>query len=133
MVPDPAAQPIVEECNTGFLRDDAVLVVVVISDDIREGVPDDANGGGDEWKPGLLAAKNGNEEALLVIGFLAWEDVDCAWGSGGYMENDNVIEFVESFGSQGILASVCLDDYSEVFADVVAAVTERCEEFNPEG
>jgi hypothetical protein len=136
MVPDPEFHPVVEECNTGFLRDDAILVVVIISDDIAEAMPDDAHptyGDAETWKSGLVAAKNGDEDAIVVIGFLAWEDTDCAWGSGGYYENDNVIEFVESFGSRGILGSVCFEDYAEMFADAVAKVTEVCEENPPEG
>ena len=49
-------------CNEGFLRDDAILVVTFITDEEDTG----SLGTPDGWKNTLVAAKNGNEEAIVV-------------------------------------------------------------------
>ena len=60
-------------CNEGFLRDDAILVIAVLTDenDSSEGDPPD-------WYDAVVAAKGGNEEAVVVLTVL--RDGDIAGG-----------------------------------------------------
>ncbi|MEX1368965.1 MAG: hypothetical protein AB1Z98_37915 [Nannocystaceae bacterium] len=118
-------------CNDGFLRDDAILVLVVLTDDPPfAGTMDDAHPMAPvaTWNPAILAAKNDDPEALVVIGFVPWTDVSCVVFG---IESPNLISFVQSFGDQGVIASICEPDFGPVFAQTVSTIVETCENFNP--
>lgn len=115
-------------CNDDFLRKDSILVVVIVTDDPPMDFDlDDAHPSTDTsmWHDLVLEAKNNDEKALVVIGFVPWDNVSC----NGGLESPNLIEFVQSFEEQGVLASVCLPDYSPVFAETIATIAETCENF----
>ncbi|MEM7152859.1 MAG: hypothetical protein AAF799_08450 [Myxococcota bacterium] len=123
-------------CNEDFLRDDAILVVVILSDDTGFGKhtfpPDAALDDISHWRPSVLAAKQGNPDAVVVMGFV---NVDlgvapCIEFGGEFTESQNFIDFIESFGEQGILSSVC-HDYAQVFADAVESIDLTCQGFTP--
>ncbi len=126
-------------CNEGFLRPDAILVLVIVTDDPPfPGTPDDAWPLLDAtlWRDQVVAAKGGNEESIVVIGVLPWGDLSCVcpWCCPGYgcmAPHDNAIEFVESFGDRGVLASVCSDDYAPVLADTITTIDATCAVFDP--
>ncbi|PRQ04302.1 hypothetical protein ENSA5_08680 [Enhygromyxa salina] len=113
-------------CNEGFLRDDAVLVVVVISDedDVDQSMGDPAS-----WKQFLVDHKGGNEEAIVVLGLLADGGV-----MGGQCEPDDdapaLRSFAESF-THGQVESVCAPDYAPFFDAAVAEIDTACDEFTP--
>jgi hypothetical protein len=116
----------------GFVRDDAILVVVVVTDDPPfKGDMDDAHLQADtaDWHDAVVAAKHGNEAATVVIGFVPWDDLSCLVYS---VESPNLIGFVESF-DYGVLSSVCASDYAATFASTVATIQTSCEEFTPVG
>jgi hypothetical protein len=119
------------DCNEGFLRDDAILVVVIVTDDPPYDFDfDDAHPMTDttEWYSDVIAAKNNDPEALVVIGFIPWMDVAC---SGA--ESPNLIGFIDSFGEQGVKASICEPDYGPVFASTIETIVTTCENFDPPG
>lgn len=121
-------------CNDGFLRDDAILVVVIITDDPPiDNNEDDAHPSTDTsgWYPAVLAAKNGDPAALVVIGFVPWNDISCINTHPG--ESPNLIEFVQSFGSQGVLASICEPNFGPIFAEAVNTIVNTCENFPAPG
>lgn len=118
-------------CNEGFLRDDAVLVVVLVTDDAPHvGDMDDAHHQTDTsgWMNAVLAAKGGDLDSVVVIGFVPTDPVGCTQG-----ESPNLINFVEGFGEQGVLASVCLPDYGPVFASSIETIKTTCDNFTPQG
>lgn len=121
-------------CNEGFLRDDAILVVVVVTDDPPfAGDLDDAHPDGgdpDDWHDAIVAAKGGNTDATVVIGFVPFDEV---WCMTIEIESPNLIDFVDSFGSRGILQSVCSPDYGESFANTIATIHSTCDDFVPVG
>jgi hypothetical protein len=58
-------------CNDGFLRKDALLAVVVLDgeqDNLTPGTPQD-------WYDAVVAAKGGNEEAIVTL--VLSNDRDC--------------------------------------------------------
>jgi len=128
-------------CNEGFLRPDAVLVVVIVSDDPPfPDTPDDA------WPlidtmwmhDALVEAKGGDETSIVMIGVVSWDDTSCVcpWCCPGYgcmAINDNAIELVESFGDHGVLASVCAADYAPVLAETIDTIDATCAGFVPPG
>jgi hypothetical protein len=129
-------------CNDGFLRDDAILVVVIVTDDPPySGTNDDALPLLPDisvWHDPVLAAKANDPEAVVVIGFVPWDDLSCVcpWccpGEGCNAPSPNLIAFVESFGEQGVLASVCEPDYSPIFAATIDTIDATCAGFDPPG
>lgn len=129
-------------CNEGFLRDDAVLVVTIITDeedDHEEGFFG-SEGDPPQWREDLLAAKGGNETAVVVLGLLGDNDQPgglCTplddGGVDGAEASPRLREFAESFGNRGFVGSVCAPSYDAFFAEAVAVVDTACDEFEPEG
>lgn len=113
-------------CNEGFLRDDAVLVVTVISDedDLDQSAGDPAS-----WKQALVDAKNGNEQAIVVLGLVLDGGVN-----GGLCEEDapTLRTFADSF-THGQVGSVCAADYAPFFEQAIAVIDIACDEFEPVG
>ena len=145
------------QCNEGFLRDDAILVVTIISDEEDSPgdgaaappldgscVPADSdfNSTGDPngWKVGLVAAKGGNEDAIVVLSLVGDCDIggDCPGielvGSGytGAEPAPRIREFTESFG-YGSVGPVCAPDYAPFFEQAVSVIESACDEFVPQG
>jgi hypothetical protein len=120
-------------CNEGFLRDDAILVLVVLTDDPPYDPDfDDAHPLTDttDWYDDIVAAKNGDPEAMVVIGFIPWNDISCVVFN---IESPNLIGFVDSFGDQGVKASICEPDFGPIFAQTVETIVTTCENFDPPG
>jgi len=118
------------DCNEAFLRDDAILVVVIVTDDPPYDFDmDDAHPATvtTDWYDDVVAAKGGDVEALVMVGFVPWMDLSCVFGG----ESPNLISFIESFGEQGVLASICEPDFGPIFADAVATIVTTCENFDP--
>lgn len=135
------------QCNDGFLRDDAILVITVITDE--EDNPDDRPPWGDfddnspgdpaSWAEGLLAAKNGNEDALVMLGLVGDSDLeDGACPMFEYPDGDGaeparrIRALVESF-PYGSWASVCQEDYAGFFNQAVGDIDAACGGFVPPG
>lgn len=128
-------------CNDGFLRDDAVLVVTIITDE--EDDPDGFFGSeGDpaQWRQDLLARKGGNETGVVVLSLIGDNDQPggiCADldedGVNGAEASPRLRTFAESFGSRGFVGSVCADNYDTFFEQAVSVVDTACETFEPEG
>ncbi len=132
-------------CNEGFLRDDAILVVTVITDE------DDNGPGGDDpvgdspgtphdWFDTLVAAKGGNADAIVTLALIGdtgqpgalCQPLDHTTGIGA--ENSpRIREFTALFGDRGHVASVCAASYESFFLEAVESIGQACDEFVPEG
>ncbi len=116
-------------CNEEFIRDEAILVVVIVTDDPPyEFDFDDAHPNTDTsmWYDLVVEGKNGNEEAIVVIGFIPWSNVACTAA-----ESPNLIGFVDAFGERGVKASVCEPDYGPIFAMAIETIQGTCSNFTP--
>jgi hypothetical protein len=121
----------VDECNAGFLRDDAVLVVTLITDEDDNG----SNGNPEFWKRMLVRAKGGNEEAVVMLGLIADNHIPGGLPGGpcdefGGSPSPRLESFVRSF-ELGSIGSVCAPDYSVFFADAVSSIDTACDQFVP--
>jgi len=152
-------QSLVGGCNEGFLRDDALLVVTLITDEEDnpgDGSPDvppldgscvpvdmDPNSGGDPtgWKSTLVGAKNGDEDAIVVLGLIGDCDVGGCPGMaidplGGVLSGaepaPRLRSFIESFG-HGSTGPVCANDYTPFFSAAVSVIDSACSDFEPPG
>ena len=153
-------QALAGACNDGFLRDDAILVVTMITDeedDPGDGSADvppldgscvpvdmDPNSGGDPptWKTTLVGAKNGDEEAIVVLGLIGDCDVGGCPGMaidplGGGVPSGaepapRLRTFIESF-IHGSTGPVCANDYTPFFDSAVSVIDSACSDFEPPG
>jgi hypothetical protein len=115
-------------CNEGFLRDDAVLVVTVISD---EDDFEQSSGNPASWKQFLVDAKGGNEQAIVVLGLIADGGLN-----GGLCSSDDDAPTLRSFAqsfTHGQIGSVCAADYAPFFEQAISVIDIACDEFEPVG
>ena len=116
------------ECNEGFLRDDALLVAVVISDEPEgegdpEGPPPDSSGGTPAmWHQAVVDAKLGHPENAVVMTLT---------GDNSPFP-DNIADFAALFGDNGFAGPIW-GDYGPLFAEATDIVAEACENFVPPG
>lgn len=112
-------------CNAGFLRPEAMLVVVVVTDE-WDG-PGDPEGSGSEsdaetWRRALVDAK-GSEDAVVFVALVNEVPRQC-WP--GHENNDGtpIVQFAESL-PYGFVGSVC-GDYGATLGDALGVVAAAC-------
>jgi len=128
------------QCNEGFVRPDALLVVVVITDEedhldsavIQNGSADDPPG----WFTDVVALKGGIEENIVLLSLVGTPSPSACDGLVGEDEGAQVaprlISFTEMF-TYGTVGDVCADSYAAFFADAVSVIDIACEGFTPAG
>lgn len=104
-------------CNDGFVRDDALLVVVIVSDE-------DDPGPIEHRFERLVQAKGGREDNVVVVGLVNEPDTACPL-SGHATEALLLAQFVGMF-TYGFIAPVC-GDYAGTFQQAIAVVEEACQ------
>lgn len=114
-------------CNEGFLRPDAMLVVVILTryqDTESPGTPEGL-------AASLIAAKDGNAGGIVVVGVLNtvdYNDFDYCWD----FPDDRTRKFVEGFPNH-VLGSYCAPDIGVNLVQAVDIILETCAEFTPPG
>jgi hypothetical protein len=110
-------------CNEGFLRDDALLMITMISSTYDYGNGDkplNSLGTPEEWAQAVLAAKKGDPEAVVMLDIL---DPACP-------PYDGVCKMVKMFPYRHI--ADCLEpDYGPIFDEATSLVEVACEGFSP--
>jgi len=145
------------QCNEGFVRDDAILVITVITDEEDDpgdtggfwtadgectNVDEDANspGGPGVWYDAVVAAKHGDPEAVVVLALIGDCDLngEC---TGMKLDYEGIIgaepaprirDFAQRF-QYGQVGPVCVDDYAPFFRAAVDQIDLACDEFVPPG
>ncbi|MEM6993583.1 MAG: hypothetical protein AAF721_23925 [Myxococcota bacterium] len=114
-------------CNQGFLRDDALLVVVLITDEEDAG---DSLGDPTDWYDTVLDAKGGDEDAVVMLSLIGHdkpnECIAAQWtGMMGAEIAPRLLAFTGLF-EHGIVGDVCAADYGAFFADAVEGIADAC-------
>jgi hypothetical protein len=125
------------ECNDGFFREDAILVVTFITDE--DDAANDGSGGTVEgWRQALISAKNGDAKAIVVLGLFGDNDMPGAIcppfdpeAGNGAEPSPRLREFTESWEDHGIAGSICAGSYDQFFEQAVAVIDTTCDEFVP--
>lgn len=102
------------QCNAGFMRDDALLVVVLITDEDAEVDPVFA-------ATELVTQKGSGDVVVVALGNPS--DGSCGIGAGG--PAFGLESFVALF-RHGFMGPICADDYGDVFAEAVATIQDAC-------
>ncbi|MGH1340803.1 MAG: hypothetical protein ACRBN8_04595 [Nannocystales bacterium] len=128
------------ECNDGFIRDDALLVAVVITDEedhLSSNVIQ--NGSADEppkWFTDVVALKGGIEENIVLLSLVGNPSPSACDGLTGDDEGaqvaDRLIEFTEMF-TYGTTGDVCAPSYVPFFEEAVSVIDLACDGFTPAG
>ncbi len=123
-------------CNEGFVRDDAVLVVTVISDDIPTKNADNASvvGTPQEWFDGVVLAKRGLVNNVVMLGIVNDENATCIGNTDGVDRTGptmRFLDFIAMFGARGVVGNVCDPDYNAFFEQAVGLIQTACMEFVP--
>jgi hypothetical protein len=131
----------VGECNEGFLRDEALLVIVVITDEYDgEGDPEPGNGRepptsagtSQDWYEAVIAAKNGIPQNAVALAIVNYEGGACPPAELGF-DGVNIVDWVELFDTNGFLGGICEDDYAPFFEAATDVIADACANFVPEG
>jgi hypothetical protein len=134
------------QCNEGFVRDDAILVITIITDeeddpnDGESGAGVDTNSPGDpaSWFQAVVDVKHGDPTAAVVLGLIGDTGLPGALCQplvdiNGAEPAPRLREFVELFGDRGIWGSVCAPDYGSFFDQAVSLIDVACDEYKPPG
>lgn len=137
------------ECNENFLRDDALLVIVLITDEEDDHESD--MGGECEMTPGLgsagdppdwyediVAIKGGIETNIVMLSLVGVTEgtpcpaLDkCNGGVTGAEPSPRLVELTQMF-THGHVGRVC-GQYDPFFEEAVADIKAACEDFIPPG
>lgn len=117
------------QCNEGFLRKDALLVVTFITDEEDD---EESNGNPVGWNAALVAAKYGLEQNIVVLGLIGDPDQPNPVCTGQAEASPRLRQFAESF-TYGSWGSICSPDYAPFFDAAVSVVDTACEQFEPPG
>ncbi len=113
-----------DSCNAGFLRPDAMLVVVVLSD-----YPDlDSPGTPEGLAASLIAAKGGYTDGIVVVGILG--SVQSTPPEAGCYDDpeDRTRKFVEGFPNH-VLGSFCSEYIGANLVAALDVIQAACGEF----
>ena len=123
-------------CNEGFLRDDAILVVVIVTDEDEGDFVNDqlfVEEFGPMLQQELYDKKGGDENGVVVVGLIndyGFEGVCDSPPDLAIQGAVNLREFITSF-SRHELASVCAPEFITPLSSAVATITAACDEFVP--
>ncbi len=114
-------------CNTGFLRDDAVLVLTIITDE-----EDNSLGTPAGLYQNIVAQKGGHPENVVVLGLINDGELP-----GAICPVDatapRIVEFMNFFPNS-VRGSICsLDSYAPFFEQAVDTINTACDEYVPIG
>jgi hypothetical protein len=127
-------------CNAGFVRDSALLVVMLISDEEDDYNAAPAPQGGSmgepaDWYQALVDAKDGKESNVVALGLIGGSPrfPDCPElgpNLEGAEQTSRLQQFYDMFETS-FTGSVCADTYATFFQDALDAVSQGCMNFIP--
>lgn len=111
-------------CNEGFLRDDALLMLVIIGPEDSTLGPGSSQGTWQEWRQKVVEAKHDNLSAIVVFGIVS--------GSGcPANDNSRLCSLVQSF-PQGTLEHFdTINDYGQAFGEAAELAIDACSLYVP--
>lgn len=122
-----------DPCTANFVREDAILVVVIITDEEDDG---DSMGDPRDWHEAVLDAKNGDPSRVMVlslVGLAPPNECSSRWdGAAGAEFSPRLADFTERF-PYGIVGDLCASDYGPYFSALLGDVEHECIGGGPQG
>ncbi|MFZ6179952.1 hypothetical protein [Nannocystis pusilla] len=115
-------------CNEGFLREDALLVVVAIQDTFDQESPGDA----EDWAAALVDAKGGDADAVVLL--VITTDVEDPNGLCDYTGTitPHELRIWTELLPHSVFGSICANGYADYFAAAAAKIKSQCDVFVPQ-
>lgn len=107
-------------CNAGFLRDDAMLVVVMVvnGDEGSPGTPE-------EWAQELLAVKGGYGDGIVFVAITESVGPECG-------DSERIRLFAEAMPNR-VLGCMSAEDYTPIVLEAIDKIDAVCDKFIPPG
>ncbi len=122
------------QCNEGYIRDDALLVIVIITDE-WDGPNDPeipgSSGLPQDWYDAVVAAKLGIAENAVALALINYQGSPTCPPDSPPFDGVHIRDFVNLFGENGFLGGVCEPDYGPTFAEAVGVIEGACNNFQP--
>lgn len=127
-------------CNAAFMRDDALLVFLMISDeeDDYKDLPMPQGGSlGEpaEWYASVVAAKQDKPTNVVALGLIGgsprFPDCTALSADGKGAEQTSRLDAFFGMFETNFVGSVCTDGYDAFFAEALQKVAEGCSNFVP--
>lgn len=109
-------------CNEGFIREDALLVIVLITDET-----DQSPGFPMDWYDQVVEAKAGIPENVVVLSLINVPGSPC----NPFDPAQSIADFTMMFGVNGFMAEICLPDYGPTFQQAVDIIDVACDNYIP--
>jgi hypothetical protein len=109
-------------CNEGFVRADALLVLVLITDEEDQSIGDPP-----QWFNSLVALKGGVETNIVVLSLIGPKQPACPDAKTIALK---LVEFTGMF-TYGSVGQICAPSYQQFFHDAIAGIAEACDNFIP--
>ena len=109
-------------CNDGFLRKDALLAVVVLNgeqDNLSPGTPQ-------QWYDALVAAKKGDEEAIVTLVLSNDKELPDSVCKHEPMWGPNPLRLFAEAAAHGRFESICAPSYVPALEATAATILEQC-------
>ncbi len=122
-----AAEALANPDNAGFVRDDSLLVVVVVTDE-----DDQTYMPSMEIRETILDAVGGDLERVLMLAIAGDQGVyempktTCGGPYGTAVPGRKITSVVRSMRDRGFFQDICEDDMAKTFEDLLAAVLSVC-------
>ena len=124
--------------HAGFLRDEALLVVVLATneeDDFEKDTSWGSAGDPPDWVAAVAGRKGGYEKNVVVLSLIGIDKPnacpDFQWdGMEGAELSPRLQEFTESF-PQGAVGDICAQEYATFLLGVVPGVVSACGNYSP--
>jgi hypothetical protein len=120
------------KCNEGYLRDDSLLVITIITDewdgpgDLEQGP---SKGDPNSWFADVVTARGGVEENIVVLALTKWQGGPCPPYEPVY-DGVHIKSFTDKF-TYGFAGGICEPDWSGYFAEAIDVVQEACAGYVP--
>ncbi len=121
-------------CNEGFLRDDALLVIVIITDEWDGPNDPESNGStgnAQSWYDTVIAAKLGIPENVVVLTLSHINGGACP-PPDVFFNPADIQTFTELFGENGFQGCIT-GDFGQIFNEATGVIEEACNNFVPPG
>jgi len=124
--------------HAGFLRDEALLVVVLVTneeDDFEMDTSWGSMGEPADWVAAVAGRKGGYEKDVVVLSLVGIDKPnacpDFQWdGTEGAQLSPRLVEFTDSF-PQGAVGDVCAQEYATFLLGVVPGIVAACGNYSP--
>ncbi|MEM6294208.1 MAG: hypothetical protein AAGA54_23225 [Myxococcota bacterium] len=113
-------------CNEGFVREDAILVVTVITDEEDS----NSNGSAEGWYQNIIASKGLDPTAIVMLGLINDIDQPAPVCPAESQDPAMLRDFIERFPNH-IRGSVCEPSYNAFFQQAVDLINTTCDDFVP--